>query len=101
MKVAKILDEYRAAITRTGGPPLYHGDILVIGSDDVVDPETGEVIGKLPAVRVKVSEVYDKFVVAETYRLVEPFTRTGFVFQVNPAVVVSVNIGAEVYPYES
>ena len=100
MKVAKILDSYRVAVTKTDGPYLGTGDILVIGNEDVVDPETGEIIGKLPTVRVKVVDVYDKFVVAETYRLVQPFSGSGLIFEKNPATVVTVNVGDEVFSYE-
>ena len=45
------------------------GDLLCITSD-VIDPETGDVIGQYPNLRLKVTEVYPRFCVAETYRLV-------------------------------
>lgn len=68
MKVAKIIDCYTVAITKTDAPYLGRGDILTIGSQEIIDPETGESLGRLPQLQVKVCEVYDKFVIAETYR---------------------------------
>lgn len=69
MKVAAIIDCYTVAVTRKDGPYLGLGDILAIGGHEVIDPETRELLGVLPALKVKVTECYEKFVVAETYRL--------------------------------
>lgn len=90
MKVAKLVDRYTVAITRGDGRSLQVlniGDILCICSSDavVIDPDTGEKLGNLPVLRVKVTEVYDRFVIADTYQL-----------SCNPYRVVTVNIGDEV-----
>lgn len=89
MKVAKVIDCYRLAITKRDGPFLGLGDILVVGTEDIIDPETGEVIGHWPGLRVKVIDVYDHFVVAETYRLLTDTKQ----------VVVQVQVGDSVWPY--
>lgn len=91
MKVAKIIDKYRLAISTPDYKPL-HGEILLIGQEKVHDPDTGAFLGSLEVLRAKVSEVHPKFVVAETYRLISPI-EVG-----NPAVVI--NIGDEVRPFE-
>lgn len=88
MKVAAILDAFSLAITKRDGPHLGIGDILCIGEGaEVIDPETGEVLGRLDMLRVKVTDVYEKFVVAETYRMdgKEP--------------VVTVNIGDQAWAW--
>lgn len=90
MKVAKILDLYNVVITKTDGPHLRYGDILVIHSEPVIDPETGENLGELPTLRVKVTEIYDKFILAETYRMA--------ISKTDPAVVI--NIGDTVTPFQ-
>jgi hypothetical protein len=69
MKVAKILDQHTVAITAGEADGMEKGTILGICGVEIEDPETKEVIGKLPTVRVKVTEVHPKFCVAETYRL--------------------------------
>lgn len=86
MKVAAILDCYTVAITRKDAPNLGLGDILAINSRDIIDPETGKKLGTLPGLKVKVTECYDKFVVAETYRVSANGQPSGF----------EVNIGDDV-----
>lgn len=98
MKVAKVIDNHAVAITRSDGRSLQIlsiGDILCIhGSDSVVtDPDTGEKLGNLPMLRVKVTEVYDRFVIAETYQLTHSLT-----YDNNQTVTV--NIGDEVKIYQ-
>lgn len=90
MQVAKIIDCYTVAITSRDGPHLGAGDILVIGSEEITDPENGERLGYLATLRVKVTEVYDKFVIAETYRLVSPREQQQ---------VVTVNIGDQAWAW--
>lgn len=91
MKVAKILDCYTVAITKTDGPLLGLGDILSIGTEPVIDPETGECIGHYPQLRVRVIQVYTKFVIAETYRLITQ--------RDTDRKKVTVNVGDDVLPY--
>lgn len=69
MKVAAVLDCHTVAINRGSEAGVTAGDLLCITSD-VIDPETGDVIGQYPNLRLKVTEVYPRFCVAETYRLV-------------------------------
>lgn len=90
MKVAKIIDRYTVAITTKGAThyPMC-GDILLVGGEDIVDPETGYVIGQMPTARVKVTEVYEQFVVAVTYRIVGP----------EDPPFISVNVGDDVVEY--
>lgn len=84
MKVAAVVDHHTVAINRGAEAGLRGGDILCVASD-VVDPETGHVIGSYPNLRVKVTEVYPRFCVAETYRLAHGDDR-----------IVTVNIGDDV-----
>lgn len=92
MKVAKIIDRYTVAITRKG-EWLAVGDTLAIGGDPVIDPETGETIGELPLLRVKVTQVFEKFVIAETYRLVPALASLA------DRATVTVNVGDDVMLY--
>lgn len=68
-QVAKVLDRYSLALNRGGEDGIMAGDIFTIGSKDVIDPETGENLGRYGKLRVKVTDVYPKFCVAETYRI--------------------------------
>ena len=87
MKVAAVLDRHTVAINSGADAGVMTGDLLCITSD-VIDPETGDVIGSYPNLRLKVTEVYPRFCVAETYRLALPGER----------VAVVVNVGDDVQP---
>lgn len=91
MKVAKMIDRYTVAITLADGPldGVSEGDILVIGSEELKDPENGEVLGRLPRVRVKVTEVHPRFALAQTY-ILGP--------KPPPGGATVVNVGDEVSP---
>lgn len=93
MKVAKIIDNYTLVITKRDGPFLGLGDILCVGTEDVTDPETGEVIGQLDRLRVRITEVHDNFVVAETYRMT-----TCEDMRFSPTVTVNIGDPVTVYP---
>lgn len=69
MKVAKILDQTRVVVT-TEAYELHPGDVLIVNSEKITDPTSGESLGQLPTLRAKVTEVFPKFVVAETYPLI-------------------------------
>lgn len=75
-KVAEIMDRYTLAINRGSEHGVEVGMIFaVIGfGGEIVDPETKQSLGPRPVekLRVKVADVYEKFCVAETYRLVTP-----------------------------
>jgi hypothetical protein len=58
------------ALNRGQEHGVMAGDIYTVASDDIIDPETGENLGGYSRLRVKVIEVYPKFCVAETYRIV-------------------------------
>lgn len=77
MKVAKVIDRYTVAITKDKiGNMAFVGDILGVKTELILDPETDEVLGYLPKYRVKVTAVYQNFILAETYRIAgrdEPF----------------------------
>lgn len=68
-QVAKILDCYSVALNRGSEHGVTAGEIYTIASTDVIDPETGENLGRYSKLRVKVTDVYPKFCVAETYRI--------------------------------
>lgn len=67
MKVAAVLDCYSVAINAGSDAGMKAGDLVCIVSDDVIDPETGDGLGRYPRVRLKVTETYPNFCVAETY----------------------------------
>jgi hypothetical protein len=75
-QVAEILDLYSLIINRGQEAGVKEGMIFaVIGfGGDVIDPESGQSLGPKPIekLRVKVREVYPKFSIAETYRIVSP-----------------------------
>lgn len=102
MKVAKIIDKYTLAITKKGGEWVSTGDILCIGSQRIIDPETGQFIGAVPTLRVKVTEIHDKFVIAETYRIISGAEiALADIYPFAPPaepVEVTVNIGDDVWP---
>lgn len=68
MKVAKIIDRYTVAIA-TYDTTVKPGAILGIAEDDIIDPENGENLGGHTKLRVKVTEVHERYCIAETYRL--------------------------------
>lgn len=72
-KVARILNSREVAINRGSKDGVREGmyfDILDPVSEDIEDPDTGEVLGSIsrPKVRVKVTRVEDKLCVASTYK---------------------------------
>jgi hypothetical protein len=69
-RVAKVIDKYGLAINRGRDHGIMAGDVFSVGSQPIIDPETGEDLGSYPKVRVKVVHVHPKFCVAETYRSV-------------------------------
>lgn len=68
-QVAKVLDRYSLVLNQGSEHSVMAGDIYTIGSGDIIDPETGDNLGQYGKMRVKVTEVYPKFCVAETYRI--------------------------------
>jgi hypothetical protein len=75
-KVAEITDRYTLIINRGEQDGVQEGMIFVVQGrgGDVKDPDTGNSLGPKPfeKLRVKVTDVYPKFSVAETYRIVTP-----------------------------
>lgn len=72
-KVARILNSREVAINRGSKDRVREGmyfDILDPVSEDIQDPDTGEVLGSVsrPKVRVKVTRVEDRLCVASTYK---------------------------------
>lgn len=91
MKVAKVIDHYTVAITKTDSPFLFAGDILCIGDERIFDPDTGEFLGRVETLRVKVTQIFEKFVIAETYRVI-PTRDVG-------KATVRVDVGMDVFAY--
>lgn len=104
MKVAKVIDQYRVAITKTDHPDVKIGEIVCVGTELITDPETGEDIGVLAGIRLKVAEVYEKFFIAETYKLISPdgpkiYPRAPYELDFSQAEVsYVVNVGDPVWP---
>jgi hypothetical protein len=75
-KVADIMDRYSIIINKGQDAGVKTGMIFQVlgGGGDVLDPDTGKSLGAKPIekLRVKVSQVYPQFAVAETYRLISP-----------------------------
>jgi hypothetical protein len=75
-KIAEIVDEHTLIINRGEEHKVRSGMIFVVMGlgGDVKDPDTGDSLGPKPfeKLRVKVADVYPKFCVAETYRIVAP-----------------------------
>jgi hypothetical protein len=75
-QVAEILDEYSLAINRGENDGVEVGMIFsVMGlGGDIIDPEKKTSLGPKPVekLRVKVTDVFEKYSVAETYRIVQP-----------------------------
>jgi hypothetical protein len=67
MKVARVLSSSAVAVTGGEDIGVRVGETLRI-ADPVHDPETGEIIGSYPDLKVVVSEVFPRFCVAETGR---------------------------------
>lgn len=84
MQVARVLDRYTVAVNGGAEAGIAVGDELRI-AENIVDPETGEVIGVYPDMRVRVTEVFPRFCVAQTFRIT-----------VGDDAVVTVNIGDSV-----
>jgi hypothetical protein len=68
-KVAKFLDAHSLAVTRGINHGVKIGDVVAI-TVDILDPETGEFLGSMERIRLKVADAFPQFCVAETYRLV-------------------------------
>lgn len=75
-KVAEIVDRHTLIINRGEADLVRPGMVFrVMGlGGDVRDPDTGDSLGPRPfeKTRVKVTEVYPKYCVAETYRIITP-----------------------------
>ena len=72
-KVAQILNSREVVLnigSHEGVEPHMHFDILDAGSQDIRDPDSGEVLGSLnrPRVRVRITHVQSLLSVATTYR---------------------------------
>lgn len=74
-KVAKVLSDREIVMNIGNKHNVQRGmffDIRAAGDSEIIDPDTGEVLGEIdrPLVkaRVKVTSVEDKFAVATTYR---------------------------------
>ena len=72
-KVARILNAREVVLnigSHEGVKPDMHFDILDASSQDIRDPESGEVLGSLdrPRVRVRITHVQSLLSVATTYR---------------------------------
>ncbi|WP_145013371.1 hypothetical protein [Mycobacterium marseillense] len=71
--VARVISNTKLVINRGREHGVQLGQIYIVQSREgeaIADPENNEIIGVLPVekVRVKVTEVYDRMAVAETYR---------------------------------
>lgn len=96
MKVAAIIDQYTVAVTRDPGDDPLTGEILTISGILITDPETGEDLGLLPGLRVKIADVHPRFLLAETYRIVTRTTVDGILrnrLADETPETVTVNIG--------
>lgn len=72
-KVARILNSRELALNIGSDHGVEFNmlfDVLDTGSDKILDPDTGEIIGSVyrPKVRVKIIEIQNKISVASTYR---------------------------------
>jgi hypothetical protein len=80
--VADIEDRYTLIINQGENAGVKTGMIFAVLGDDgshVIDPTTGEDLGARPVVklRVKVTDVFEKFARAETYVIVSPLQSLG------------------------
>lgn len=87
-KVAALIDIYTVAINRGQGSGVGIGTTICIGSRPIIDPETGEDLGVYEKLRLNVTEVHERFCVAETYKFVPPHSVD---------VQVRVSVGDPVY----
>lgn len=72
-KVAAVLNEREIALNlgyANGVSVGMYFDVMSLESGDIRDPDTNEILGSIerPKVRVRVTEVREKFSVASTYR---------------------------------
>jgi len=67
IRVATFLDEYRIAINKGSVDGIKSGTFVTIYSE-VLDPDTGEILGRLHKGNLVITEVYSMFSIAETYR---------------------------------
>ena len=72
-KIAKVLNSREVALNVGAEHGVQSGmtfDILAPGSEEVMDPDTGEVLGSvdLPKTSVRITKAHDKFAIATTYR---------------------------------
>ncbi len=77
--VARLEDQYTLIINRGSEHGVVDGMEFAVMADDgdpIIDPETGEAIGELPAekLRVRVFDVHSKYSRAETFRQYQPPT---------------------------
>lgn len=75
--VARIEDQYTLIINRGSEHGVSDGmefAVMADEGDEIVDPETGDVIGELPSekLRIRVSEVHEKWSRAETFIHYQP-----------------------------
>ena len=72
-KIAAVLNEREIALNLGSAKGVSVGmyfDVMSLESGDIIDPDTKDVLGSIerPKVRVRVTEVQEKFSVASTYR---------------------------------
>lgn len=95
VRVAKVLDSYTVALTAGENHGVLPGMVYVITSDQIVDPETKEILGRVPKVRVRVTEVFPRFCIAETYRLIPANSK--LCWGTTPGIVVNIGDVAELF----
>lgn len=95
MKVAKVIDCYTVAINAGEADGIENGAILEILSDPVIDPEDGAILGLHAKLRVKVTEVFERYCIAETYKLTVPTFWELLTGTIPRDQLVSVNVGDE------
>ena len=72
-KVAQVLNDREIAINlgfAKGVTVGMHFDVVNVNGENIIDPDTGEVLGSvnIPKVRVRVTQTQEKLSVATTYR---------------------------------
>src|SRR5882757_10996054 len=75
--VARVEDQYTLIINRGSEHGVIDGmefAVMADEGDEIVDPETGDVIGELPSekLRIRVSEVHEKWSRAQTFVHYQP-----------------------------
>jgi hypothetical protein len=68
--VAAVEDKYTLIVNRGETAGVTTGMIFAVLGDEISDPETGELLGHREKLRVKTTEVYERFCRAETYRII-------------------------------